>query len=772
MTYPTSQPKMKHDLSSASQEVPGYPSSLISEMGISNSAELFRRLEEPLDPAARPHQIGSVYSYSDAPDYPGPLSRSLIFLGVADTSLSLVRKVISQEGIPDCLHKCTIAVQLADAKHISKLEPRHQANSKIFSKFMKQLRKDEAVAIVSKDKHGRFAILAPMGEAGPSDDDPSTITAEDCAAFCYVGDAKEVMKFLATSAAQGVGMNTQSDSNEATMWQPPAAESDPATGLWQPPGASEDAVETPAFSAPWESSANNESTSTPAWDAAPVGGDDTMAWGTNGGKRSFEEMNGGNDDEDVGVNNANGENTFHSDTGAAAADAFYSGLTRSLNTRADSYLFHMRAFNGWVKATQIQELDPIAIIRGKPQGKTPLRILDLACGKGGDLNKWSLHSRGIKSYVGIDVARGSLKDAAIRAREMRKKNKLSQAIFTVADLGADVPGRKKSPNHKHMQKLLTWSLQDETEYESAPPEFEMKRGGGISENDRFDVVSIQFAIHYMMSTRERARRFFHTVSELLEVGGNLVCTTIDARVVIDHLMNLGHNYHFNSDEEPEFSEAVVEAGAGACKIRFKPEIVKTIVTSGSDGSKAEDDLFGLQYAFTLVEGSDHAAGVGDAVNLPEWLTPLPVLEALAQEAGLELDYAQNFHEFYEKRRDPSTNPAAHLALYNMKVLNRDGSISSDEWSVSRLYAAIKFRKVRESTMKVEEENEEDDNAESDEEPPKEEPEVELDPIKAKKMLPMAMIKAKRSAGEEVWNSLSSEEKKRLTQVELQVLAKK
>jgi hypothetical protein len=40
------------------------------------------------------------------------------------------------------------------------------------------------------------------------------------------------------------------------------------------------------------------------------------------------------------------------------------------------------------------------------------------------------------------------------------------------------------------------------------------------------------------------------------------------------------------------------------------------------------------------------------------------------------------------------------------------------------------------------------------------------------MLPMAMIQAKKAAGEEVWNALSSEEKKRRTQLMLQVLAKK
>ena len=93
----------------------------------------------------------------------------------------------------------------------------------------------------------------------------------------------------------------------------------------------------------------------------------------------------------------------------------------------------------------------------------PLRILDLACGKGGDLGKWIIHQRFARgsNYVGVDVARGSLKDAAIRARALR--NKMEQCTFTCADLGADVPGRVKSAKSKQMQKLLSWSLQNESE---------------------------------------------------------------------------------------------------------------------------------------------------------------------------------------------------------------------------------------------------------------------------------------------------------------------
>jgi hypothetical protein len=145
---------------------------------------------------------------------------------------------------------------------------------------------------------------------------------------------------------------------------------------------------------------------------------------------------------------------------------------------------------------------------------------------------------------------------------------------------------------------------------------------------------------------------------------------------------------------------------------------------------------------------------------------------LGKEAGLELEYAQNFHEFFEARKDSSAFAAAHHALYNMKVLNRNGTISEEEWSVSRLYAAIKFRKVRESTVQdVEVGPVEEDSDESDNEQEKEEaPAVVLDPIKAKKLFPVAMMKAKKSVGPDEWKSLSSDEKNRLTQIELEKIA--
>jgi mRNA (guanine-N7-)-methyltransferase len=311
-----------------------------------------------------------------------------------------------------------------------------------------------------------------------------------------------------------------------------------------------------------------------------------------------------------------------------------------------------------------------------------------------------------------------------------------------------------------------WSLQDESEHETGTPEFRMLRGGGIASNEKFDVISIQFAIHYMMQTKQRAQRFFETVSQLLEIGGNLIATTIDARVVIAHLMNLGLDLHFDESRNSTIDqEAIIEVGGGACRIQFEPKVVKRIFQSQADSSTCVDDLFGLEYSFTLVEGSDHAAGVGNAVNLPEWLTPIPALKCLAAEAGLELEYVQNFHEFFAIRNDPNTHTAAHSALYNMKVLNRNGSLSTEEWEISHLYCAVKFRKVSESTMKL------DDIVEEAEE----EDEIvplrlkQIDPLVKAKLMPRAMREAKQNIGNEAWLKLSAEEKKHIVDVSIEKL---
>ena len=78
----------------------------------------------------------------------------------------------------------------------------------------------------------------------------------------------------------------------------------------------------------------------------------------------------------------------------------------------------MRSLNNWVKTALIDEA-----IESLAAKSIPIRVIDFGCGKGGDLDKWVRGSQGeLESYVGIDIARGSLEDFAGRVAAMAKIN--------------------------------------------------------------------------------------------------------------------------------------------------------------------------------------------------------------------------------------------------------------------------------------------------------------------------------------------------------------
>jgi len=743
MSYPSAPALAKHDIYGDKSDAVSGPAGLTGEL---------------LSSAPPPglSKISTIYSFDDAEGSPdgaeglearfGP---GIPCLGTAARKHSSVRDILRcfEGGNPE-LSKWTVwrqsvGVKRADGELGGALDKKSSENSARFAEFMENL--DKAGRVVAlKLGRGRVGVLVPA--AGVS---PGTKGAYHCS--CYFGPAAHLQEIV-SAAEEDDTPESPAYAPESPCYAPP---DDAPAEAWVPPGDGGGVAEAWAppetDAAPWEAPAAAEAWAPPETDAAPWEAPETSAW--DGGaedvaeqsnKRARSESDEGADDGD--------EEKFHTDQGAAQADAFYSGLKREQGTRADSRLFHMRSYNGWVKATQIAELNPGNLNNKGGQKKgPPIRVLDLACGKGGDLGKWILHARGISNYVGADVARGSLKDAAIRAAKL---SRLKNASFICADLGEDVPGSLK---RKH--RLLTWTMTPESR-NGAPPEFVRIQGGGVSPSDRFDVVSIQFAIHYMMQTLKRARRFFRTVADLLEVGGNLVATTVDARVVTDHIQNLGKDLENLDDDE----NVTVVVGGGACRLKFTAPTIRSLFRLGEDHGTGDRPTldprnFGLEYTFTLVEGDDHAAGVGEAVDLPEWLIPLPVLTSLAAEAGLELTRCENFAEFFKHRESPAAHPSAHNALYNMHVVNRRGSISADEWEISRLYMAVKFTKVRAASTVFEDSEDEEEANGGEEVPP-------VQVIKPPNNM-MAILKAKKlaraSVGDNAWSALSSADKNLLMQ---------
>ncbi|CAN0141695.1 unnamed protein product [Laminaria digitata] len=308
----------------------------------------------------------------------------------------------------------------------------------------------------------------------------------------------------------------------------------------------------------------------------------------------------------------------------AKAAAKYGEELRTEAQQASSFIYHLKRFNNWVKATLISKASKDTAISG-------LRVLDLACGKGGDLGKWAAHPDGIEKYVGSDIAFGSLQHLVERMAKSSEKGgrvnwrKVPVKLFE-ADLGS---------NDVQRDRVRVWENSG-----GRPGEWDDRVP--LNEGDLFDVASMQFALHYMGQTEARMRRFMHEVSRHLRIGGIFIATTMDSRVLIQLLMGQAEqswdSARSRTTLKVEFED---ERKHNLLSIAFKDPYESYLRQHSQDGDAFGP--FGLEYTFTLRETELNKNAVDE---VPEWMLPLDALKDVAADYGLELETAQNFHEFY------------------------------------------------------------------------------------------------------------------------------
>jgi hypothetical protein len=109
--------------------------------------------------------------------------------------------------------------------------------------------------------------------------------------------------------------------------------------------------------------------------------------------------------------------------------AFYENQREQFHAlRQTSNVIFLRKYNNWVKSILINK---ICYEKGRF-----LSVLDICCGKGGDLQKWFRNK--INHYVAVDLSENSVKNAAERFKKMKFKGRLPfHSIFMVNDVGDD-----------------------------------------------------------------------------------------------------------------------------------------------------------------------------------------------------------------------------------------------------------------------------------------------------------------------------------------------
>ncbi|CAG9323784.1 unnamed protein product [Blepharisma stoltei] len=275
----------------------------------------------------------------------------------------------------------------------------------------------------------------------------------------------------------------------------------------------------------------------------------------------------------------------------------------------------LRKFNNWIKSVLINEYTR--------QGFT---VLDMCCGRGGDLLKFN--SAKIAFYVGIDLSHESVEKAKERFDSI-------------------------SPKPKFEALLISGS--------SCDPDYTISQVVNQHYDLEYDLVSCQFAFHYIWDSEDSVRRFLYNVSEKLKPGAVFISTIPDANVVVKKLKTQSENFIF---------------GNQYYSIKFD--------TDQFPKSKGE---FGLKYGFYLEDsvGESIVRQEGtEIVYVSEYLVIMDKLEEIAEEYDLELVCKRNFHYFYDEYKEK----------YNwlLKKYLKSVSIDEDQWDIAYLYMVIVFKK--------------------------------------------------------------------------------
>jgi len=179
-------------------------------------------------------------------------------------------------------------------------------------------------------------------------------------------------------------------------------------------------------------------------------------------------------------------------------------------------------------------------------------IVELACGQGGDLNRWIKNE--YKFVLGVDLVKNNIysPNHGAYARLLRERKRFfinmknvnnmifPEMVFAVGDCSksirtgecaiSDDPTRDDKDSYNVLKMVFNkGNKKIETQYNKII-------GRGVN---GFDVCSCMFGIHYFFKNEETLDGFLLNVSQLLNIGGVFFCTFMDGEKIETDIKNNG-----------------------------------------------------------------------------------------------------------------------------------------------------------------------------------------------------------------------------------------
>ncbi|MCJ1328576.1 mRNA cap guanine-N7 methyltransferase [Thelotrema lepadinum] len=415
----------------------------------------------------------------------------------------------------------------------------------------------------------------------------------------------------------------------------------------------------------------------------------------------------------------------------------------------ESKIKNLRSYNNWAKSTLIQRFSPNedfspAVGGGPPYAPEGLTVLDIGCGKGGDLQKWQNAPQRVERYIGVDPAEVSIEQARGRYAEMKQRNRRAiRAEFHIKDAYGEWIG-----------DIL--SIREVGHDPNVGPEVggSSRWGGG-----GFDVVSMMFCMHYAFESEAKARGMLRNVSGALKKGGRFMGVIPNSDVIRAKVKDFykdqatrkqvikANGEQSTPKDITKYAEDSKDSEDGPTPAGDKEDDKKGEEKGKEKGEEKEDkneggkdenkdnvkeenesgqskeegqkqkvnseqvdelppewgnDLYRLRFPGKVPEDGVFRPPFGWKYNyfleeaveeVPEYIVPWEAFRGLAEDYNLEMQYRKPLPEIWKDERD---DPVLGPLSVRMRVTDRNGGelqLSDAELEAVGLYHAFCFYKI-------------------------------------------------------------------------------
>ncbi len=372
--------------------------------------------------------------------------------------------------------------------------------------------------------------------------------------------------------------------------------------------------------------------------------------------------------------------------------------------KTDSRIKGLRSFNNWVKSTIIQKFSPNedytpgAQERGGmvfAEGPPPkgLLVLDIGCGKGGDLGKWQQAPQHVELYVGLDPADISIDQAKERYRQMASRG----------GGGRGGRGGRGGYNSRPQPRLFQGEFYVQDCFGQSIGRIPLVRDVGFDGNagpgsyggGGFDVVSMMFCMHYAFESEAKARQMLRNVAGSLKKGGRFLGCIPNSDVLSEKVKDFNTRMAAKKEkskteedtEKPESKpeeDGEIEEGEAEESLEWGNEVYRVRFPGKTPADGIFRPPFGWKYNFFLHEAVE---------EVPEYVVPWEAFRAIAEDYNLEMQYHKTFDEVWKTEKDDEVlGPLSE----RMGVRERGRGpllVTDEEMEAASFYVAFCFYKV-------------------------------------------------------------------------------